>query len=305
MRVVEYTEFGSPDVLKIVDDLDKPSVVDGKVLVEVYASSINPWDDKMRSGFYREMIPPTFPIIPGGDFSGVVSDVHEGSGFSKGDRVYGQIGGMGALAEYINVDFNRIAKKPKNLDFVESASIALVGCSALQALEDHIHLKAGQRILIHGGSGGIGSIAIQLAKHLGAYVITTASPSGLELVKSLGVDEAIDYKSQDFEEIVKSVDAVFDTVAGDTLEKSVDVLKSGGILVSMLGEPKKERVDITTIYQQTQVRTPILNRLTEYIEEGVIKPQVDRVFSLDQIVEAYIYFEKGHPKGKVAIRIRG
>jgi alcohol dehydrogenase len=296
MKAAIYNAYGGPEVLKVITDAPEPTIEGGKILVEVHATSVNPWDDKLRSGMMKESIPLTFPVIIGGDFAGIAKD--------SGEEVYGQIGGWGATAELISVDPKKMAKKPTNLSFTEAASIVLVGISALQALEDHIHLSPNQKILIHGGSGGIGTIAIQIAKHLGAYVITTSGPEGMELVKELGADEVINYHEQEFEETVKDLDAVFDTVGGETAEKSVGVVKSGGVLVSMLGKPKTERSDITIIGQGTEVNTDRLDRLTKYIEDGVIKPQIDKTFTLDQVVDAYKYFESAHPKGKVAIRIK-
>jgi alcohol dehydrogenase len=212
------------------------------------------------------------------------------------------------LSEFTAANTKNTAKKPASLDFSEAASLVLVGVSSIQALEDHIKLASGQKILIHGGAGGIGTIAIQLAKHLGAYVTTTVGSDDHELAKSLGADEVIDYKTEKFEEKVSDYDAVFDTVGGETMVKSFTVLKKGGVLVSMAGQPDQDRateLGITAIGQMTATTSDRLNRLSGLVDEGVIKPQIDKTFSLDQAAEAFEYLEKSHPKGKVVVSIKG
>jgi alcohol dehydrogenase len=197
---------------------------------------------KIREGYMAQMLPLKFPATLGGDFSGVVVEVSSSvSGFKKGDEVYGQAGtlrgGSGSFAEFVLADIKVTARKPKNIDHVEAAALPLTGVSAWQALVDHIGLSRGKKILIHGGAGGIGTMAIQLAKYLGAYVATTASAKDMEYVQELGADEVIDYKNQSFQDMLKNFDAVFDTVGGDTYEKSFKVLRKGGIIVSMLEQP--------------------------------------------------------------------
>jgi len=279
------------------------------VIVEVHAASINPFDQKIRSGFFKEDIPLTFPAVLGGDFSGEVIEVAEGiTEYKLGDEIYGSAsilnGGSGSFAEVATVNTVNSAYKPSNLSFEEAASIPLVGSSAIQALEKHIMLKKGQKILIHGGAGGIGSIAIQLAKYIGAYVATTVSENDKKFVIDLGADEAIDYKNQKFEDIVSDYDAVFDNVGGDTVDRSFKVLKKGGIIVSMLGEPKKELAEeygVRTIGQGTDTVVPYLERLRELVEDGKIKPIIDKIFPMEQVKEAFNYQEKNHPRGKVVL----
>jgi len=312
MKVAQYNEYGGPEVIKISNNAPKPTAGKGQILVEVHAASLNPFDYKLREGFMKEMIPLQFPFTIGGDFSGIVTQLAENvSEFKIGDEVYGQAivlnGGSGAFAEFAAANVANAAHKPKSVNHLEAASLPLVGASAIQALEEHTKLKSGQKILIHGGSGGIGSISVQLAKYLGAYVATTASSKDMEFVKSLGVDEVIDYKTQKFEDLLKDFDAVFDTVGGETTNKSFKVLKKNGVIVSMLGAPNAElakQYGITAIGQMTRVNSKTLVRLTELVEKGVIKAQIDKVFPLEKTREAFEYLENAHSRGKVVLKIK-
>lgn len=319
MRAVQYNRYGGRDVLEIIPNAPKPSLAHGQVLVEVFAASINPIDWKIREGFLQDAASLTFPITIGGNFSGVVTKVGEGvSALTVGDLVYGQAlvlnGGSGSFAQFTATNEANTALKPKNLSHSEAASLPLVGVSALQAIEQHIRLKKGQKILITGGSGGIGSIAIQLAKSKGAYVAATASTQSSAFVRGLGADEVIDYKTEAIEERLHDFDAVFDTVGGETTEKSFTVLKRGlpadrhgGILVSMLGQPSVQlakKYGVRAIGEVTQSTTKNLHRLRELVDTGIIKPQIDKVFSLDHAKEAFAYAENGHPKGKVVVTIK-
>lgn len=312
MRAIQIGQYGETDVVEITENIPEPSAKTGQVLIKVHAASINPFDSKIRSGIYQDSMPLQLPYIPGGDFSGVVTSFGEGvAEFKVGDEVFGSAlvlnGGSGAFAETCAANVKNSAYKPKKVDFVEAASLPLVGSSSIQALEEHIKLKGGQKILIHGGAGGIGSIAIQLAQHLGAYVATTVSSSDKAFVKDLGADQIIDYKTERFEEIVSGFDAVFDTVGGETTNQSFLVLKKGGVLVSMLGQPNEElakQYQVTAIGQGTHTNSEHLSRLAELVDQGIIEPQVDKVFPLDQAKEAFDYLEKGSPKGKVVLKIK-
>lgn len=239
-------------------------------------------------------------------------EVGEGvSGFKKGDEVYGQAivlgGGSGSFAEFAIVNAKSIAYKPKSLSHVEAAALPLAGVSAYQALVDHIGLSKGKKILIHGGAGGIGTFAIQIAKHLRAYVAVTAGTDSMKYVKDLGADEVIDYKKQSFEGLLKDYDAVFDTVGGDTYIKSFRVLKKGGSIVSMLEQPRAELTEkygVNAIAQFTQVTNARLSNLAKLVDEDAVKVFVDRIFSLEQAGEALSYLQKGHPRGKVVLEIK-
>lgn len=312
MKAVQINRYGGTDVIEIKNDIQKPFLKESQLLIQIKAVSINPFDVTVRSGNAQKYLPLRFPSTIGGDFAGVISEIGSGvSEFKVGDEVYGQAsvanGGSGSFAEFVAANTKNTALKPKSIDFVQAASLPLVGSSVIQALEEHIKLQKGQKILIHGGVGGIGSIAIQVAKYLGAYVTTTVSSESKEFAKKLGADEVIDYKSQHFEELIKNYDAVYDTVGGEITNTSMKVLKNGGILVTMIGQPDEElakKLDVTVIKQFTNSNTQKLNRLTELIDSGKIITEVDRVFSLDQVKEAFNYFEKGHPKGKVVLTVK-
>lgn len=311
MKAVQINKYGGIDVLEINERALKPSLKKDQVLVEVKAASINPIDWKIREGYLKEMAPLQFPVTMGGDFAGIVSEIIDGvSEFKIGDNVYGSAivlnGGSGAFAELSCANIRNIALKPTSIDFIEVSALPLVGTSVIQAIEEHIKLQSGQKILIHGGAGGIGHIAIQLAKTLGAFVATTVSTEDIDFVKQLGADEVIDYKTQNFEKVLNNFDAVYDTVGGETTDKSITVLKTGGTLVSMLGQPKEElaqKYSVTAIGQNTQTNTARLTRLSELVDGGKIKINVDKIFPLDSVKEAFTYQEKVHPRGKVVLKI--
>lgn len=311
MKAIQVTKYGDWSVLQTNSAAPDPVIKDGQLLVSIKAVSINPFDISLRSGRLKDKIPVALPYIIGGDYAGVVISVGAHvSGFSVGDEVYGGAiilnGGSGTFAEKAAVNVANSAHKPTSIDFIASASLPLTGTSAVQAIEEHINIKEGQRILIHGGAGGIGSLAIQIAKSHGAYVIATAGGDGVAFVKSLGADEAIDYKTQDFTKVVHDVDAVFDTVGGDITNQSLSVLKKGGILLTMIGTPdeaKAKELGVTVIRQGTKTTIEHLTRLAALIDSGKVKPVVDKVFPLDEAAKAFEYFESAHPKGKVVLTV--
>jgi NADPH:quinone reductase-like Zn-dependent oxidoreductase len=311
MKAAQINEYGGKDVLKTTSDAPKPKPGAGEVLVEVHAAAVNPFDIKVRSGKTQAMAQLNLPATLGGDFSGTIAELGEGvSGVSVGDEVYGQgnaLGGQGSFAEFTPVKATSIAPKPKNVDFTTAAALPLAGVSAYQALVEHLELKSGQKILIHGAAGGIASFAVQLAKHLGAYVATTAAAEDTDYVKSLGADEVIDYKTQKFETLVKDYDAVYDTVGGETYTKSFQVLKPGGRIVSMIEKPNEDLIkqhSVTAISQFTRVTTERLAKLAELIDAGAIKPQIDKTFPIDAAAEALAYIETGRHHGKVVITVK-
>jgi NADPH:quinone reductase-like Zn-dependent oxidoreductase len=310
MKAAQISAYGDAAAVHIAD-VAKPAPAAGQVLVEVHASSLNPFDTTVRAGYMKDTIPLQLPVTLGGDIAGIVSAVGDGvSGLAVGDRVYGQAnvvaGNSGAWAEFAATAVGQLARMPRNLDFPGAASLALVGVSALQALRRHLQLKPGQTVFIHGGSGGIGTVAIQIAAHLGARVIATATGDGLGLVQQLGADEVIDYRAQDFAAAVHDADAAFNTVGPDTT-KILQTVKPGGTVVSMTGAPDaaqaKER-NITAIAQQTHVTTVALTELAALIEQGVVTPHIGRTYPLDQIVEALRAREHGSIKGKIVITIK-
>jgi alcohol dehydrogenase len=317
MKSAQIKTYGDSEVLEI--NQSTPSINDpseGMVLVTVKAAGVNPSDWKVREGFFKQMAPLQFPAILGMDFSGVIEKVGESissSDLKQGDEVYGQAGvlagGSGAFAEMSLAKADKIAHRPRTLSHEQAAGLPLVGVSAWQALVETMRLSKGQKILIHGGAGGVGSIAIQLAKHLGAYVATTVSTNDIQFVKEeLGADEAIDYKTQTFEELLPhDYDAVFDTVGGETFTRSFKVLKRGGIIVSMLEQPNQGLMDqfgVKAVYQFTQVNKERLTRLAEWVDQNNIRVNVERTFPLDEARTALDYQRDVHPRGKIVLAMQ-
>lgn len=311
MKAAQINDYGDTSIVKVVDNADKPLIAENQVLVEVDAASVNPFDNAVLAGYARQMAELNFPATLGGDLAGTVSEIGKNvDGFEIGQKVYGQgsaLSGNGSFAEFTPVLASQLSKSPTNIKMTEAAALPLVSVSAYQALVDTIELQSGQKILVHGGAGGIGSVAIQIAKNIGAYVATTAQKEDIEYVKNLGADEVIDYKSQDFSEILKNYDAVFDTVGGDTTIQSIKVLKKGGSLVSMvnnLDEKMIKESGIKFTHQYTQVTPDRLQKITELVEAGKLKINVAKVFPLEQTNKAMEYLKIGHPKGKVVIQVK-
>ncbi|HEY9207106.1 MAG TPA: NADP-dependent oxidoreductase [Candidatus Methanoperedens sp.] len=312
MKAAQINEYGGSEVVKINKNAKEPTVTQGHLLIEVHSAGVNPVDWKIREGYMRQMVPLRFPATLGGDFSGKIAKVGEGvSNYKKGDDIYGQAslirGGSGSFAEFASADVNTVAHKPKNLSHVEAAALPLTGVSAWQALVDHMGLSGGKKILIHGGAGGIGSIAIQIARHMGAYVATTVSAKDGQYARDLGADEVIDYKNQFFENMLHDYDAVYDTVGGETYIRSFRVLKSGGTIVSMLEQPRSDlmkQYGVNAIGQFTQVNSERLSRLAELADKRVIKVHVEKTFPLEKAQEALAFQQNGHPRGKVVLEIK-
>jgi len=311
MKAAQINAYGGQEVLVTTGDAEKPKAGKGQVLIEVYAAGVNPFDWKVREGYMKEFIPLKLPATLGGDVAGIVAEIGESvSGFNIGDEVYGQAnaaGGQGSYAEFTTVTSGQLAPKPKSVDFITAAAIPLAGTSALQAITEHINLQSGQKILIHGGAGGIGSYAVQIAKHLGAYVATTASAEDADFVKKLGVDEVIDYKSEDFTAKISGYDAAFDTVGGETYTKSYQVLKQGGVIVSMAEQPDDEltkKYGVEAVTQQSKVTPERLVKLVELVDKGIIKVKIGKVFPLEKAGEALEYLKQGRHQGKVVIKVR-
>jgi len=309
MKAARYEKYGGPEVIKIVE-IPIPQITESQVLIKNFAASINPFDFKVRIGMVPGM-PTEFPITIGGDFSGRIIEVgSKVTDFKIDDDVFGQAsvfgGASGSMAEYLVANTTFISKKPENLNYLEAASLPLVGASAVQAIEDHIQLKKRQKILIQGGAGGIGSIAVQIAKIIGAYVIATVSTENVEFAKSLGADRVIDYKKEDFSKELEGLDAVFDTTGKEVDERSFMIIKRGGVLVSMTSQLSQEdakKFEITLISQNSQTTTNRLLKLKDYIERGIVKPQVDKIFPLEEVNQAFKFQESVHSRGKVVIQI--
>jgi alcohol dehydrogenase len=311
MKSAQINQYGGSEVIEINQSTSEPTVSSGKVLVTIKAAGVNPADWKIREGGLQQLISLQFPSTLGMDFSGVIKQVGEGvipSEFKQGDEVYGQAGvvngGSGAFAEMALANKESIAHKPKRLSHPESAALPLVGVSAWWALVDDIGLSNGRKILIHGGAGGIGSIAIQLAKNLGAYVATTVSTNDKQFVQELGADIVIDYKTQSFEDLVHEYDAVFDTVGGETYRRSFKVVKKAGIIVSMLEQPDSElmnQYDVKAIFRFTQATKERLTKLAQWIDQNNIRVNVEKKFSLEKAGDALDYQKDVHPRGKVVL----
>jgi alcohol dehydrogenase len=311
MKAAQINSYGGKEVVETVADAPRPPAGAGQVLVEVRAAAVNPFDFKVREGYMKEFIPLEFPATLGGDVAGTVAEIGEDiTGFTVGQTVYGMAnaaGGQGSFAEFTPVNAKQLVDKPVSVDFVTAAALPLAAVSAYQALVDHIDLQAGQKILIHGGAGGIGSLAIQIAKHLGAYVATTASSTEDDFVKNLGADVVIDYQTQDFSTLLKDYDAVFDTVGGETNAKSYTILKNGGALVSMVqpvDEALAKQYGVKYTQQSSKLTTERLTKIAELVDSGALKAKVDKVFPLDQAAEALEYLKTGHPHGKVVIQVK-
>lgn len=308
MKATQINEYGE-NVVKLVE-LETPIVGDEQILVEVYAAGVNPFDYKVEGGDYKDYFPLSFPVTLGGDFAGKVTQVGNSiKDFNVGDEVYGQANAtsQGSFAEYTVVTADKLAKKPKSLDFVASAALPLVTVSAYQAVHDLIKLTAGQKLLIQGGAGGIGAAAIQIAKQVGANVVVTAKAKDSEYVKSLGADEVIDYENEDFSTRNKEFDAVFDTVGGETTVKSLKVIKPNGILVSMIGqvdEASAKAAQVTFLYQSSEVNSERLNKISQLVDDGKLKVDVAKVFSLDDTELALKSVKNDHPRTKVVIKIK-
>lgn len=308
MKAARYSEYGGPEVIEVID-IPAPKIEKEQVLVENHASSINPFDFKVRNGWI-EGLPSSFPLTIGGDFSGKIVEVGEDvTDYKIGDEVYGQAsvfgGASGSMAELIAANPRSFFKKPSNLDFVQASSLPLVGVSAVQAIHDHIDLKKDQKIFINGGSGGIGSVAIQIAKNIGAFVVASVSTENVEFVRSLGSDEVIDYKKEKVSG--EDFDAVYDASGQELDETLIRILKKGGVLVSMASLDHgdfADRFGVTMIAQSSKVTSERLSVLKDYIEKGIVKPYVEKVFSLEETRNAYEYQENEKIRGKVVVRIK-
>lgn len=307
MKAAFFMKNGGPEVMQY-GDVPDPVAGPGQILVDNHAASVNGADWKVRAGHYA---PTTkFPYIPGRDFSGVVAALGAGvTDFKVGDEVFGVVEQTTEFcyAEKVAVNAAIVAKKPPTLSHVEAAAVALVGLTAIVSIEDTIRLKAGETILIQGGAGGVAGFAIQLAKHFGARVITTASAANHGYVKSLGADRIIDYAKEDFTKVVKDVDAVFDTVGGDVAKRAFDVLRPGGraaFIASGRTAPPSPRPDVVSLRPNVGRDRRHLERIIELVTGGAVRLPDIKVYSLSQVVEAHRVSEGRHLRGKLVFRIR-
>lgn len=334
MKAFIVKNYGKNEKLHLVDWVE-PSINENDVLVQVHAAGVNVLDSLIRNGEFKLFLPYKPSFINGHDVAGVVTKVgSKVSKFKVGDEVYARPSDyrIGTFAEYISIHENDLALKPKNLSMEESGSVPLVGLTAWQALVEIGKIKKGQKVFIQAGSGGVGTFAIQLAKHLGAFVATTTSASNFDLVKRLGADIVIDYKTQDFESILKDYDVVLHSNKDSkVLEKSIRILKSGGQAISLTGPPtpefaaqiglawhlrfvtkllslgikkKAKKLNINFKFLFMKADGKQLSDITKLIEAGIIKPVIDKVFPFEQTNEALSYVEAGRSKGKVVIKVK-
>ena len=333
MKAFILDRYGSADSVR-AGEMPEPELKEDEVLMKVHAAGVNPIDIKIRKGELKRILPYRLPIILGHEVAGFV--VRVGSRvrrFKAGDEVYARLSKdrTGGFAEFVSVSEDAAAIKPKTVTMEEAASIPLVGLTAWQALVERANLTRGQKVLIHAGSGGVGTFAIQLAKHLGATVATTTSSGNFDLVKRLGADVAIDYRKDNFEAVLGDYDVVLNSLTGETLEKSLHVLKPGGILISLPGPPdpayateigaswivslamrllsyrirkKARRLGVRYSFLMMRANGDQLRELASLIDAGGVRPVVDRVFPFESTKEALAYVETGRAKGKVVVRVR-
>jgi NADPH:quinone reductase-like Zn-dependent oxidoreductase len=333
MKALTFKRYGkSPEIG--FSDLPRPTLKADELLVEVHAAGLNPIDNMVMTGMFKPILSFQFPATLGSDLAGVVVAVgSQVTRFKPGDAVFASLFdlGRGSLAEFAVVPEHAAALKPANLDFVQAASIPMVGLTSWQALNERARLQAGQKVFIPAGSGGIGTLAIQLAKHLGARVGTTVSTGNIELVRSLGADEVVDYKKQAFEEMLHGYDAVLGTVRGDALEKAMAILKPGAKIVSLIGPldaafararglnlvlrgvfglmsrkirrlANRQGASYSFLFVRPDGHQ--LAQLGQLLEAQRIRPVIDKIFTFEQAKEALDYLAQGHAKGKVVVSMR-
>jgi NADPH:quinone reductase-like Zn-dependent oxidoreductase len=333
MKALVFSRYGKSDHLAFTD-LPRPVPKPDEILVEVHAAALNPIDHMIPKGTFKPILRFELPATLGSDLAGVVLEVGSRvTRFKPGDSVFASTFdlGSGALAEFAVVREKFAAFKPANLDFAQAASIPMVGLTSWQALKERAQLRPGEKVLIPAGSGGIGTFAIQLAKHLGAIVGTTTSSGNVELVRSLGADEVIDYKQQEFADVLKEFDVVLGTVKGDVIEKSLQILKPGGRVVSLVGPPdaafasvrrmnflmkcvfgllsrkiihraRKRGIEYSFLFVRPDGDQ--LARIGELLQAGSIRPVIDRIFPFGEAKEALAYLENGRARGKVVVQIK-
>jgi NADPH:quinone reductase-like Zn-dependent oxidoreductase len=332
MKALILKRYGKADQLEFAD-IPRPTIKPDEMLVQVHAAGLNPVDNIIPTGAFKPFLKFQLPATMGSDLAGVVVEVGSRvTRFKAGDAVFASIFDLstGSLAEFAVVPENLAAIKPANLDFVQAASIPMVGLTSWQALKERAHLKPGQKVFIPAGSGGIGTFAIQLAKYLGAKVGTTTSTGNVSLVQRLGADEVIDYKQQEFENLLRDYDVVLGTVKGDGLEKSLRILKPKSSVVSLIGPPdaafarargmnflmkfvfalmsakiirqaRKRNIEYSFLFAHPDGRQ--LGEIGKLLDAGHILPVIDKVFPFDQTKEALAYLERGRTKGKVVVKV--
>lgn len=307
MKAIRIHQYGGPEVLAQVE-MQRPAPGANEVLIKVKAASVNPFDWKVRAGYKKDIFPLTFPATLGSDVSGTVEEVGPGAArFKRGDEVYASLGlEGGGYAEYAVANEEIVAEKPSTLDHVQAAAVPVAGLTAWQALFEVAQLQAGQKVLIHAASGGVGSFAVQFAKAKGAYVIGTASSKNQTFLSDLGIDQAVDYQKTRFEDAVRDVDVVLDTVGGETQERSFKVLKKGGILVSLVQPPSQEsatKYGVRALFYGGHASSSGLAEIAKLIDDGKVKPVVETVLPLAETRRAHELSETGHARGKIVLKV--
>lgn len=326
MKALQIIKYGELKESLSINEVEKPVVKPNDILVEVKAASLNPIDYKMAEGYLKERVPLNLPATIGFDLCGKVIEKGADVGhFEIGDEVYSRVPmeQMGTVAEYAVVNSDVAAKKPENSSFEEASGLPLAGLTAIQALE-HVGLKENDRVLIHAGSGGVGSLAVQYAKVKGAFVYTTTSTKNVDWVKALGADRVIDYKTEDYKTIAKDVDVVFDTLGDTYTQEAFGIIKEGGRVSTIAGPPDEETAKVmgltdyklpeelsnlmreksaTYKYTWMQPNSEQLNAISTMVEAGKIKPVVDKVYSLKEGIEAYLHLASRRATGKVIITL--
>jgi NADPH:quinone reductase-like Zn-dependent oxidoreductase len=307
MKAAFFMKNGGPEVMQY-GDVPDPVAKPGEVLVDVHAASVNGADWKVRAGHYAPIT--NFPYIPGRDFSGVVAALGAGvTGLKVGDPVFGVVEQTAEFcyAEKVAIKAALVAKKPDSLSHVEAAALGLIGLTALVSIEDTIKLKAGEKILIQGGAGGVASFAVQVSRHLGARVIATASTANHDYLRSLGVDQIIDYSKQDFTQVVSGCDAVFDTVGGDVAKRAFEVLKPGG-RAAFIGSgpvaPASPRSDVASLRPKVGRDRAHLERIVELVTMGAVRVPEIKTYKLSEAAEAHRVSEGRHLRGKLVFKVR-
>ena len=328
MKALQIKKYGEIKEGLAIENIDKPTYKDGDVLIDVKAAALNPIDYKIVEGKLKDMVSLNLPVTIGYDVSGVV--VEKGSGVSNfdiGDEVFARVPQeqMGTVAEFVAVDSSKVALKPDNISFEKASGLPLTGLTAIQALE-RVGIKEDDRILIHAGSGGVGSFAIQYAKAKGAIVYTTTSTKNLDWVSALGADRVIDYTEEDYKEVANNLDIVFDTLGDDYTFDAFEIIKEGGRVTTIVGPPDEETAkqmgmsdyqlpeklsklikEKSAVYKLTwmQPNAEQLNEIKAMVEKGDIKPIVDLIYSFEDAIDAYEYLATGKAKGKVIISMSG
>jgi NADPH:quinone reductase-like Zn-dependent oxidoreductase len=333
MKALTFKRYSKAPQIEFAD-VSRPAPKPDEILVQVHAAGLNPIDNMIPKGTFKPILRFQLPATLGSDLAGVVTEVGSRvTRFKPGDAVFASMFdlGMGSIAEFAVVPESAAALKPTNLDFVQAASIPMVGLTSWQALKERVNLLAGQKVFIPAGSGGIGTFAIQLAKYLGAKVGTTTSKGNVELVRSLGADEVVDYKKEEFEKVLHDYDAVLGTVKGDTLEKSIGILKPGSTIVSLIGPldtafaharrlnfflafvfglmsrkimrlARRRKVAYSFLFVRPDGNQ--LAQIGELLKAGHIQPVIDKVFPFEQAKEALAYLAQGRSRGKVVVKVR-